>query len=537
VTRTPRRQPAPSCPPRWVLLLALLSAALASGCAIFPHGAYWPSHDRHLRAPSPAEGAPHSATSPDVAPARETPAERAALQNAVARRWSNDGLAESAREMDAAAGRWGYAEALRAVVWFYVDDIAYRDLVAAGIRSLRAALDNATFRARFPEADDTTKRARFADALEILRLKACAADPWFAFQASEWLTVAMEKNRAMLGVPDGAVVAEFLFGAMDSLDPYTRFLTSEMLKAMRDQMKGAYSGIGAEVVLREGRVVLGEVFEGGAAAGAGLKAGDEITAIDDQPVKGLSLTEVSRRLRGKAGTSVRMTVRPGARGQTRSITLQRSVVHMPSVRHARLIEGEEGMAYLRLTSFKSGTEKELRRAVCALAEQGATGLILDLRGNPGGTLLEAIGTAGVFLPPGRVIRTRGRALGATWTYNVPLFASQQWRGPLAVLIDERTASAAEVLAAALARRGRAVLVGRRTFGKGAAQINVPVGGGASAVCLTVARLYDPDDACIEGRGVEPNRNVKSPRTRAENLRDDPAVRLAVEALRAVSHRN
>ena len=473
----------------------------------------------------------------DLPLARETGAARAARQNAVTRRWSNDGLAESAREMEPAAGRWAYAEALRAVVWFYVDDVAYRNLVAAGIQSLCAALDNETFRARFPEADDATQRALFAESLEILRLKMCAADPWFAFQAAEWLAVAMEKNRAMLGVPDGAVVAEFLFGAMDSLDPYTRFLTPEMLGAMRDEMKGAYSGIGAEVALREGRVVLGEVFEGGAAAAAGLKAGDEITAVDDQPVTGLSLTEVSRRLRGKVGTSVRITVRPGGRDQPRRVTLQRSVVHVPSVRHARLIEGEEGLAYLHLTSFKSGTEKELRHAVGALAEQGAQGLILDLRGNPGGTLLEAIGTAGVFLPGGRVIRTRGRALGATWTYDVPLLARQQWRGPLAVLINERTASAAEVLAAALARRGRAVLVGRRTFGKGAAQINIPVGGGASAVCLTVARLYDPDDACIEGRGVAPNRDVASSRVPVASLRDDAAVRAAVEVLRAGPHRN
>jgi len=241
---------------------------------------------------------------------------------------------------------------------------------------------------------------------------------------------------------------------------------------------------------------------------------------------------VSRRLRGKRGTNVRVSVRPGGHGRTRSVVLERSVVRLPSVARARLIEGEEGIGYLRLTAFKSGTERELRRAVGTLAEKGAAAIILDLRGNPGGTLLEAIGAAGVFLARGRVTRTRGRALGATWTYDVPLLARRQWRGPLAVLINERTASAAEVLAAALARRGRAVLVGRRTFGKGAAQINVSISGGAGAVCVTVARVYDPDDECIEGRGVEPNRGVKQPGKPVKNLRDDPAVRAAVEVLRA-----
>ncbi len=510
---------------RGVRLLVLLVTALFPGCAIFPHGAYWSSYESHL-----TERAPDSAALPAALTARETPAERATLQKAVTRRWSNDGLAQSARDMDARAGRWVYGDAMRTVVWFYVDPVTYRELVAAGFRSLRAALDNATFRARFGEADDATKRARFAEALEILFLKARAADPWFAFQAADWLAVAMEKNRAMLGLPDGAVVAEFLFGAMDSLDPYTRFLTSEMLHALGQQIKGAYTGIGAEIASRGGRIFLTEVFEGGGAATAGLKPGDEITAIEEQAVQGLSPADVSRRLRGKRGTTVKVSVRPGGHGQTRSVALERSVVCLPSVRHARLIEGEEGIGYLRLTGFKSGTEKELRHAVGTLAERGAVGLILDLRGNPGGRLLEVIGAAGVFLSGGRVTRTRGRALGTTWTYDVPLLARRQWQGPLAVLINERTASAAEVLAAALARRGRAVLVGRRTFGKGAAQINVPISGGA--VCVTVARVYDPDDGCIEGRGVEPNREVRQPGKPVRNLHDDPAVRAAVEALRA-----
>ena len=521
------RRPAPSCRRPRALVLVLLVTALFPGCAVFPHGAYWSSYESRL-----TERAPDSAALPAALMARETPAERATLQKAVTRRWSNDGLAESARDMDARAGRWVYADAMRTVVWFYVDPVTYRDLVAAGIRSLRAALDNSTFRARFGEADDAAKRARFAEALEILFLKARAADPWFAFQAADWLAVAMEKNRAMLGLPDGAVVAEFLFGAMDSLDPYTRFLTPEMLHALRQQIKGAYTGIGARIASRGGRIFLAEVFEGGAAATAGLKAGDEITAIEEQAVQGLSLTDVSRRLRGKRGTKVRVSVRPGGHGRTRSVVLERSVVRLPSVAHARLIEGEEGIGYLRLTAFKSGTEKELRRAVGTLAEKGAAAIILDLRGNPGGTLLEAIGAAGVFLSGGRVTRTRGRALGATWTYDVPLLARRQWRGPLAVLINQRTASAAEVLAAALAQRGRAVLVGRRTFGKGAAQINVSISGGAGAVCVTVARVYDPDDECIEGRGVEPNRGVKQPGKPVKNLRDDPAVRAAVEVLRA-----
>jgi carboxyl-terminal processing protease len=116
-------------------------------------------------------------------------------------------------------------------------------------------------------------------------------------------------------------------------------------------------------------------------------------------------------------------------------------------------------------------------------------------------------------------------LGATWTYDVPVLEQPAWTGDLVVLVNENTASAAEIVAAALARRGRASLVGRRTFGKGAVQVALPVGGGA--VCLTIARVYDPKDECLEGRGIEPSLAVESPAKPSETLREDPVVRAAL----------
>lgn len=139
MTRMSSRRPAPFCRRPGALVLALLVAALSCGCAAFPHGAYWPSYESRLTERAAAERGPDSATSRDLLAACETPAERATLQKAVTRRWSNDGLAESARNMDARAGRWVYADAMRTVVWFYVDPVTYSDPVAAGIRSLRAA--------------------------------------------------------------------------------------------------------------------------------------------------------------------------------------------------------------------------------------------------------------------------------------------------------------------------------------------------------------------------------------------------------------
>jgi len=518
--------------PAVLFLVILLAAALHPGCVAFPRGAYWPAYESRL-----AEGAHRDEANPAEVSANWTSPERAEalrgrLRAAVARRWADESLAESARAMDAAAGRWVYGSAMRTLVWLYVDPVTYRDLVVSGIESLRAALEDESFRARFPEADDAENRARLAEALEILSLKARAANPVFSWQATEWLQVAMEKNRALLGLPDGAVVAEFLFGATDCLDPYTRLLTAEMLRAYRRQTRGEYTGIGASVTARGRRVFVQEVFEGGAAQKAGLQVGDELVRVDGQAVRGLGLAEVARRLRGEAGTEVTVGVRAGGEGAVRQVTLCRTAVRLPSVRGVAMLEGKGPVGYLRLTTFKSGTEKELRRAVADLAGRGARRLVLDLRGNPGGSLLEAIAAAGVFLESGRVLRTRGRALGANWTYDVPLFARQAWSGPLAVLVDEGSASAAEALAAALARRGRAALVGRRTYGKGAAQIVVSLAGADSAVCVTVARVYGPDDRCLEGEGLTPDRHVPASEEMVTPVADDPAVRAAVEVLRA-----
>ena len=417
-----------------LFLLALLAPALlATGCTIFPEGVYWrPMEALHEPGAAPVRAEPRPLL-PVPAAEAEAAARRAALQENLTRRWSGEDLARSARAMDGAAGRAVYADVMQTVVWFYVDPITYGRLVAAGVESLRAALDNPEFRRRFPEADQADRRERFAQGLDILDLKVRAADPVLAWQAADWLAVAMEKNRAILGLPDGAVVAEFLFGAFDSLDPWSRYLTPEMDRTYREQVEGAYVGIGAEMTRRDRRFFIHEVFEGGGAAGAGLKAGDEVLAVDGRPVEDLSLPELGRLLRGKAGTPVTVSVRSAALvvfldamsdfyfwgatgglpasadraphgrtsrpwhpvdsgaifsetmpGTARDVVLERRRIHVPAVRDARMLDAGRGIAYVRLAEFQEGAEGQLRGAVEDLSRQGAKALILDLRDNPGG---------------------------------------------------------------------------------------------------------------------------------------------------------
>jgi len=515
-----------------LLALAVAVALGAGGCAIFPQGSYWP--DMPSPGPAGALTAQARLRAEDRASAdpRAAAARRDRLREAVGRRWSDEALAESARRMRGWAGRAAYADVLQVIAWCYVDKVTYGELVAAGLESLRAALDHPAFRERFPEAADEGRRAAYADALDTLRLKALAADPWLAFQAADWLAVAQEKNRAMLGLPDGAVTAEFLFGALDRLDPYTRYLTPPMLRDHQEQVEGEYTGIGAEVVRRDGRYFLARVFEGGAAAKAGLRPGDEVAAVGGESLADLAPVEVGRRLRGKEGTAVVVTVRTGGAGEPRDVRLVRARIQVPPVRDAQRLPSSPEVGYVRLTAFTPGSAARLGDAVRRLAGQGITSLVLDLRDNGGGSLLEAMEAAGLFLEGGRVARTRGRLLGATWTYDVPWLSRTAWKGPMAVLINGHTASAAELLAGALAARGRAETVGQRTFGKGAVQVNIPVEWGASAVCVTIARVYDPAGECLDGRGVAPARQVDEGPAPAPTIEADAVVRAAVEALRA-----
>lgn len=503
-------------------LAAALALALLSGCVLFPTGAYWPNHDRSahgrtLRAP---DGPP-----PPI-PVRVDDATRARLLANASRRWEDESLAESARAMDPAHGRWVWGDVVRTVTGLYVEPVTERDLAVAGLLSLRAALETEAFRARFPEAALDATRAAFAEAIDVLVLKAGAADGFGSPGAGTWLEVALEKNRAMLGLPDGAVVAEVLFGAMDSLDPYTKFLTTEMHEKHRRRAEGAYVGVGITVEVREGRLFIADVFEDGPAAEARLAAGDEIVAVDGAPVAGATPAETIARIRGEEGTAVVLSVRAGGEGAPDDLRLVRERLSVPPVRGIRMLDLKPPVGYVKLAAFGGATARTLRKALARLGEEGAEGIILDLRGNPGGELLAAVDAAGALLEDGRVLRTHGRAPGATWTYNVPFLASPAWRGPLVCLVDEGTASAAEALAGALRARGRATLVGRRTYGKGAAQVDWPVGFGAGIVVLTVARVYDPDGTLLEGDGLVPDVVVPSPSPPPARLEDDPDVRAA-----------
>lgn len=293
-------------------------------------------------------------------------------------------------------------------------------------------------------------------------------------------------------VDTSKLVTGAMRGVAHGLDPWSRYLDPEEFRAVRGSIQGAFDGIGASVDQRDGWPVVIAPIEGSPAWDAGLLPGDVIGRIDERATFGLSPDEVSAKLRGPAGSKVVLDlVRDG---EEKVITLERRRVVVKNVPYAFV--AAPGVGYVRLAHFSQGAAKDVAAALDTLRAGGARSLVLDLRGNPGGTIDEAVAIAGQFLPKGaRITETSGRAPNADKTYDANAARSElAW--PLAVLVDRGSASASEILAGALQDHDRAVLLGDTTFGKGVAQQIYPLRTSLGAVQLTVSHYLTPSGRSI-----------------------------------------
>jgi carboxyl-terminal processing protease len=293
-------------------------------------------------------------------------------------------------------------------------------------------------------------------------------------------------------VDTGKLVTGAVRGVAHGLDPWSRYLDPEEYRGVRGVIQGAFDGIGASVDQRDGWPVVIAPVEGSPAWDAGLEPGDVITKVDGHSTFGLSPDEVGTRLRGPAGTSVTLTV--ARDGPERDLRLERRRVTVKNVPYAFVVA--PGVGYLRLAHFSTHASADVAAACDTLRAAGAHALVLDLRGNPGGTIDEAVGIAGQFLPPGALVtRTEGRANGVNQRYDAKA-PRPELGWPLALLVDGGSASASEILAGALQDHDRAVLVGDSTFGKGVAQQIYPLRGTLGALQLTVSRYLTPSGRSI-----------------------------------------
>jgi carboxyl-terminal processing protease len=299
---------------------------------------------------------------------------------------------------------------------------------------------------------------------------------------------------------------DLLYGAIHGMvkawnDPYTRFVDPDELEEEEIEMEGEYGGLGIYISQRDGRTIIVSPIEGTPADRVGLKPGDEIVKIGEDVILGWDQNDVVDQLRGEPGTEVTIWVRREGENQLLEFDVRREQIQIHTVRHEMI--GDTG--YLRITQFNQKTKGEFLEAIRDIQSKDARDLVLDLRNNPGGLLNVCVEIADMFLDGGVIVSTRGRFDRANEVlYATPGKATEL---PMAVLVNEGSASASEILAGALKDHEKAVLVGKKTFGKGSVQtlFNLP---DSSGIFVTIAKYYTPSGKVIDKVGLEPDIEVE-----------------------------
>ena len=354
-----------------------------------------------------------------------------------------------------------------------------------------------------------------------------AADPGSPRLFDEVL--ARVRNDYIDSIPDNELYRRAALGlAREIDDPYSQVLSEDAMRRLRESATGQYPGIGVELDLRDGFVSVIAPIAGTPADSAGILPGDRIVAVDGASVIGMAMEEVQQKMRGAAGSVMRITIQRGD-AETKTLEIRRARIRFHPVQRALI--PAPGVGYVELAAFSDSAAAELRRAVDSLRRAGATSLILDLRRNPGGLLEQGIAVADLFLDAGKVIvSTRGRTLEADRDYTDS--QPEVWKGlPLAVLVDSGSASASEIVAGALQDHDRAEIIGSPTYGKGSAQSVYPLVG-ERALKLTTARWFTPDGRSIDrdstSGGITPDEVVRD----ADGDSVDAVLQRAIERIRA-----
>jgi carboxyl-terminal processing protease len=308
---------------------------------------------------------------------------------------------------------------------------------------------------------------------------------------------------------DELEVKDMIYGALkgmlSSLDPHSQFMDPDTYREMQIETKGEFGGLGIVITIREQFLTVVTPIEDTPAYRAGLKSGDRIVKIDDKPTKDFTLFEAVKGMRGKPGTDVHLTVLRENVNHLLEFTVTRDVIEIQSVKEARILEASIG--YIKLVEFQEKTKEEMAEALEKLDKEGMKSLILDLRNNPGGLLNSSVDVTEFFIPQGElVVSTKGRMKSQSMEFKAKGKKTYQDL-PMVVLINEGSASAAEIVAGAIRDHQRGILLGAKSFGKGSVQTVSPLRDG-SAVRLTTAKYYTPSGQTIHETGIEPDVKVE-----------------------------
>ncbi|MCX5697478.1 MAG: S41 family peptidase [Candidatus Omnitrophica bacterium] len=310
-----------------------------------------------------------------------------------------------------------------------------------------------------------------------------------------------------------------LRGMLAALDPHSQFMDPETYNELKIDTTGKFGGLGIEITIKDGLLTVVTPLEDSPAWKAGIKAGDRIVKINDDLTRDITLTDAVKKLRGRPGEAINVTVLRESEKKLIEFKLVRDIIKIEDIKEARIIK--DGIGYIRITEFRESTPRDISIALQNLSKQGMNSLILDLRNNPGGLLDAAVSVSEKFLEKGKkVVSTRGRNKANQSMDFLSQEAHPITKLPMVVLINEGSASASEIVAAALQDHKRAIVLGVKSFGKGSVQTVIPLSDG-SALRLTTSKYFTPAGHQIHGKGVMPDIVVEETKTETARVPEEP----------------
>ena len=456
------------------------------------------------------------------------------IQFSIDRRYSDNSFLNRMLPLSRAESMAYLDDLYEKVRRYYVENIGPTILLAHGTESLYFALNNEKYLSRnLPTID--------RERVSLIRRK--LRDVYWNKQitsqdhARRTVVELCDLLQRELSLPAGPVVMEFVFGACNSLDDYSSYLTPGKLDDLYSNIDGEFVGIGIEMKAESGSgLLLVNVLPESPAEEGGVVAGDLIVEIDGTDARKISTEDAAQLLQGKQGSHLRLTLADGETGKERFANLTRRAVKIKIIPVAKIIDHANGIAYLQMTGFQKNTIEELDTALVRLNREGMRALIWDVRGNPGGLLNAAVEALDRFIDDGVLVSTKGRTSDQNSTYAAQ--SKGTWKVAIVLLTDGDSASASEIVAGAIHDHRRGTIVGRKTYGKWSVQTILP-GHAESGFRLTTAKFYSPHGETYGKIGIKPDIVVAEDTSklglrgvrRTDSLEDDRDVEAGLEVLR------
>lgn len=442
------------------------------------------------------------------------------------RRYSDASFIASVDATDGATAANVYAEVLLKIQSYYVDEPDWAELASYGLTSLEVALLSEDFRAQhLPNISANQIQSQIMHNRSVAD-KTIVNSRHEAYQFANKIAQSL---RQTVGLRSQATTYEFICGAISALDPYSAFMSNNQYNETMSQIEGNFVGLGVELRTHANELEIVSVIPGGSADIGGLVKGDRIMAVDQQLVDVVGSERAADMLRGTEGSFVVLTIDRG--NGAKVMKLERRRVEIPSVDQVSIVDTQNGVGYIRLTNFQKTTARDFDAALWKLHRKGMKSLIVDVRGNPGGLLSASVEVADRFVTNGVIVSTRGRNTLENYTHRANL--ERTWRVPLVVLVDQNSASASEIFAAAIRDHKRGKIVGTQSYGKGSVQGIFPLTVAGGGVRLTTAKFYSPTGRAISQVGVKADYDVVNQGKYAGEANEDSDVglRMGIEVAR------